>query len=271
MFKQEREKRDVAVPKINAAAVSRVISDHLFNVDDSAPESRALRHKVERALHGTTLTPQTLEWFIDAFRLTEEHSEALISARNTADRQAPESADPKRPYRVRSLQEFHYLGADGLPERHQSTYVIEAIKDGVSCHVCVFDTPELTVTAPYCDIGPIVVSPERPGFWQCDINFRTPLKVGQIKSFTFNIEFSYSEPPPRELRRGASVSSLFALALTVHFHPAKVPSSIALSEWSSYTATKIDKQIPATLDDDYICHHFEQELTNRLVGFTWEW
>lgn len=74
---------------INNAAVARVIAEYLWESglrpDTDTELPRKLRDRVGRALSGTSLSVETLNWFIDAFQLEPALAENLRGALAGAD------------------------------------------------------------------------------------------------------------------------------------------------------------------------------------------
>src|SRR4051794_26482659 len=109
--------------ELSRAAVAGVLAAHLFDTGevDWDHRSRSLENRVGRALNGERLSDRTIELFVAAFEMTDEHADelrALRHGRPTGERLVVSSAlNGERPMprqTVRSLQvaEHHEIGAD---------------------------------------------------------------------------------------------------------------------------------------------------------------
>ena len=93
--------------------------------DDICIEAEHLETLVSTALRGVRLSHETLQIFINAFGIGDEHAKALQRQWEGADLARvvkgnlssldDASAIHPLPYRTISLHEFHYIGAYGQP------------------------------------------------------------------------------------------------------------------------------------------------------------
>lgn len=252
----------------NVDAVSRVIMNHRWAAyDDPAESSRQIKDRARRALAGQVLTFETLRWFTEAFGMSSEHCAALEAELALIEAGAPE---PQSALQVLSLHELHYVGADRLPTHHRTLVTVRALRDQIDRHVLVFDTDEIMVNSPHGAFGPTVPS-RRPGYWQCPLIFKTPLMKGEVKTIELDFIFNYTAPPPPEIRKMASKTSVYSLSLTVHFDAAAPPREVQLCRWDDPDTDFVKSRALARLDGDAVAHHFEPELRDEVVGFVWSW
>ena len=112
--------------EINLAAVARVVAEQLWDTGERSDQDvelpRGLKDRVARALEGTVLTIETLQWFIDAFHIRADHARRLHSTYvgdqmplvvGTLARPRPLVVDQR--HRTVAVFEHHRLGANGLP------------------------------------------------------------------------------------------------------------------------------------------------------------
>lgn len=114
--------------EVNRLAVARVIAQHLWETGDRSDQDRQLpvklRDRVGRALAGEVLTPSTLDWFIDAFRMDDVDAARLWTLRYGEDPPPPDSDDS---WYVRSLHTS--LRLDERPPTAIERRIIVATRD----------------------------------------------------------------------------------------------------------------------------------------------
>jgi hypothetical protein len=259
----ERRARRVRAGKIDSVAVARVLADHSASADP-AGEVRSLlqlRRPVSRAISGQALNPRLLRRVIQAFEIGEDDANRLWLLY---------SQDDERPWRTLALQEYHHLGADGVPVKHQTRHVLVAVRDGLDRYVYRFDTDQLsvgmvrggTVSEPY---------PTGDGLFAVDIVFSPPLKRGEPIGFEYDVTFHYQAPPPTELRRVVR-DWLESLYMSVQFHPARLPRAVWWATWSGYQpGSRIVSRTPVRLDPGYRVFHQVKDIESTVVGYYWEW
>lgn len=270
--------------EINQAAVCSVLSEYLWNSGE-APETdhelaRRLRDKVSRALRGEVLTATTLRWFIDAFDVRPADADrlwGLLSGSNSAILvQSAQNGSPlpfadPRPasHRTLTVHEHHYLGADGLPSRHRTLQVIEALVDGLSRHTYRFDTDALSIEVLQGGQIDEELRSLPGGFFEAAIALADPLPRGQTTTIEYLTRFHYRTPPPPEFRRG-TVRQIENVDLRVQFHPQRPPRQVWWGQWES-TDGPLLHQIAVPLDSSLTAQRFLDSMEGTVVGFHWEW
>lgn len=266
--------RDIA--ELNQSAIAQVLVEHLWDAGDAEnKDRRALRSKVSRALNGTVLTAKVLTLFIDAFHMSEEDAgrlRGLLAGNGTIKLLDRRFAVPVMErylpnHETISLSEFHYLGPDGLPDRHRTVHSIRATQP-MERYPYVFDTNATTIQVTQGGTpGPIYQIGE--GLYAVDITLTEPLTAGETASLEYLATFRYPEPPPREFRRGVRRVA-HNLTLRVQFDPAQLPAHIWLATWPSLnTPAVLGDEV--WLDAEYSSHKFYESVENQLVGFVWDW
>src|SRR6266566_795758 len=248
---------------IDDLAVARVLADHLSTVDGRAKEGLPprLRRAVSKAIAGQVLDPRMLHHFIQAFGVDEEDANRLWQLY---------SRDDERPWRTLALQEYHHVGADGIPVEHQTRHVLVAVRDGVDRYPFRFDTDQLsvsmvrggTVSEPY---------PTGDGLFAVDILFSKPLKQGEPVGFEYDVAFHYRTPPAAEFRRVVR-GWLESLSISVQFHPARLPRSIWWATWSGYQpGSHIVDRTRVQLDSEYSVFNSVKDIEGAIIGYYWDW
>ena len=107
-------------------------------------------------------------------------------------------------HRTVPVHERHFLGADGLPTRHETRQVIEATQDGLDRYPYRFDTDALTVEVGrgYSGlVGPLYHVDA--GVYAVDIALEKPLRQAQTTTLEYTTTFHYRSAPNPEFRRAA--------------------------------------------------------------------
>jgi hypothetical protein len=259
----EQRARRIQPGKIDSGAVARVLAAH------SASENRAgehgsalqLRRAVAKGISGQLLSPRLLRQLTQAFDLSEQDANRLWRLY---------SQDDERPWRTLALQEYHQLGPDGIPVKHQTRHVLVAVRDGVDRYPYRFDTDQLsvsmvrggTVSEPY---------PTGEGLFAVDILFSPPLKRGEPIGFEYDVDFHYRTPPPPEFRRGVR-NRLESLSISVRFHPARLPRAIWWATWSGYQpGSQVVDRSRVQLDEECCAFTQVRDIEAATVGYHWEW
>jgi len=241
----------------------------------------SLKDRVSRALRGEVLSPETLQLFIAAFRMTDEHAATLRQQREgtqqalivIGDLEPPEQISGHQAPRHETLMlhEHHWLGPDGLPARHRTQMNIRAGVDGLSHYQYRFDTPHARVKAVRGgQCGELYQLSD--DVWAVDLSFPRSLARGEMHYMEFWTLLKYDVPPPREMRletHGRTEN----LDLRVQFDPMKLPSAVWWAEWRHYCGpgNKIIDQESYVLDDELSVHRYLEAIERAVVGFCWDW
>jgi hypothetical protein len=268
-------------------AVAHVLAEHLHyhprerHPDDREVEPSQLEPLVSRALNGTRLSRQTLEIFVSAFTMTEQHAEALREEWNghrpaqviIGQLPPPDEMPDYQPPQSDTvlLHEHHRLGPEGLPVRHRTLVTIRSRIDGLASYQYRFDTPHAQVRTLrggrqgdlYHAGGPI---------WAVDLTFPHPLSQGETHFMEFWTLLAYDEPPPCEMRRGTH-ERIENLELRVEFDQRRLPGSVAWAEWGHYTGpgNHVVREEPCSADQERAVHRYVRVVQRAVVGFYWEW
>jgi hypothetical protein len=265
--------------ELSRAAVAAVLAAHLFETGEVGWEhqARSLENRVGRALNGDRLSDRTLELFIAAFEMTDEHAEELRALRRgqpagdqlvvgtALDGERPM---PRRTARTLQVAEHHEIGPDRSPRRHVTRQLLEAV-EVTDRHHYAFDTSHAAVSVRTG--GTPVAAFRVAGTPLCvvEIMLAEPLLPGQTTHLEYETVFAYPEPPAPEFRRGVT-GGVRHLALTVRFDPAAPPREVWRSRWAEVTATEPAEAVPVQLVGGQTS--FEVVPGGECVlGYTWEW
>ncbi len=263
-----------------AAVLARYCRNHPNVPEDRQRGHRAKRDLVGRALSGRRLTGDTLDLFIAAFGINDEHAWRLRS--HLDERRSPSSSIVRgrfglppqtalgKPtqHQTLSLFEFHCLGPDGIPMVHKTVQIIQSEVDDFVTYPFRFDTDQLTVTAHRGGhAGPIHRLPS--GLWAVDITLIEPLQKGQRTDLEYETRLHYDRPPPPEVRR-AVLRRVRNIGMSVQFDPARPPMAVWRAHWDSLSGPTTFKE-PTELDRQHKTFHFWEEVEHAIVGFIWQW
>ena len=275
---RERDVHQLSVAKVLAAELRR----HPRDDDDLDITHEQLINVVSRALKlsGTVLARETLELFIRAFDMTDEHARILwrqwagddlarvVIGQLSPPRDQARSAAPS--YETISLREYHYLGPDGRPLMHRTARDIRSLIDGLSRYRYSFDSNELTVER---------ISGGRPGplqqrqesVWAVNIALPRTLNNGDEHSLEFETRFHYRGPVEPCVRRVAH-ERCEKVVIRVEFHPDRLPRRVYWTEWADYRQPHdlILQDDLVGLDSEHAASHRLDVLHRAVVGFRWE-
>ncbi|MFZ5872172.1 MAG: hypothetical protein ACOYXW_16790 [Actinomycetota bacterium] len=266
---------------LNQAAVAQVLAMHLWETgeaderDDTVP--RRLKDAVSRALAGKHLSARTLAWFIDAFQMTPEDATTLWALRTgslpsatlaVVHGSAGPAVDPGPVrHRTLSLHEVHTLGQDGLPVRHHTTQVVQALEP-LSRYPFRFDTDVAAVHVLRGGRALGLRKDRVPGLYAVDIELTRPLRPGQTTALEYVTSFAYRSPPPPEFRR-AAYRRVDNVEIVVRFHPDRLPRRLEWCEWRRHDEPEAYAAEPVELEPDCTAHRYLARLENAVVGYRW--
>ena len=275
---RERDVHQLSVAKVLAAELRR----HPQRNYDFDVGHEQLAHMVSRALKptGTVLSRDTLQLFIRAFDMSDEHARLLWRQWEGDDLarvvvgQLPQPGRQGCPaassYRTVSLREYHYLGPDGRPVTHRTARDIRSLVDGLSQCRYSFDTADVEVER---------ISGGQPGppyqrrgnVWAVDITLPRTLSTGDEHSLEFETRFRYLGPVETCVRRVAH-ERLENVVIRVEFHPARLPRKVYWAEWLDYREpwAPVVQEQPVSLDREHATDHRLDVVYRAVVGFRWE-
>jgi hypothetical protein len=234
-----------------------------------------------QALEGTSLSPETLDHFVEAFALGPRHAKRLAELMRGSEAVRVISGEVRPPtdlyrtggpprHETLSLHELHILGPDGLPAEHQTIQVIRSTVDGLDSLPYRFDTDELVVEVVRGGRVGDRLYPVSEHLYAVDILLAKPLAKGQTSLLQYRSTFFYKSAPPPEFRRGV-LGSIRDLTMWVTFHRDRLPKRVWLARWDAVDhAHIIDREI-VTLDDELSVHCRFDAVERAVVGFCWEW
>jgi len=276
-----QRRSDRAAPgTIDYAAVARVLAAPDEDGADTVVDSCLVR-TVRGALDGTSLCPQTLDRFVDAFSLRPREAQRLSrllhgsgSVRVLAGG-ATAPLDLRRPGRAPrhetlALHDLHILGPDGWPAEHQTIQVVRSTVDGLESLPYLFDTDELVVEVVRGGSIGQHVYPVRDGVWAVDIVLDEPLARGATALLQYRTTFFYKSEPPPEFRR-AVLGATRDLTMWLTFHRDRLPRRVWQARWDGVEHARIVEREPVDLDEELSVHCRFDTVERAVVGFHWEW
>ena len=273
------------VGQVNQLAVAEVLAHYLWEHPRAQGDvdvlPRQLKDTASRALSGKLLSQATLALFMDAFgfgafererllKLWEGSAQVRVLSGPRAIREDKARALGSPQIKTLSLHDHHYLGPDGLPERHRVIHVIEAVVDGVDRVPYRADTNALTIETGqgFSGLAGQVYQPMAELF-VVDMLLAKPLAAGETATLEYSASFHYPVPPPPEFRR---IVQTFVenLDIRVEFHPAKLPSNVVWAVWDGMDGPIVEREI-VSLDSQFAVHRYLRLAEKTAVGFHWDW
>src|ERR1700745_947769 len=273
------------VGQVNQLAVATVpaqsLGEHPRGQGDVDVLPRQLKDTASRALSGKLLSKATLTLFTDAFgfdafererllKLWEGSAHVLVAPGPRAIREDLASALGPPQVKTLALHDHHYLGPDGLPQRHRVIHVIEAVGDGVARWPSRADTSALTIEVGqgFSGLAGDVYQPTAELF-VVDMLLAKPLAAGETATLEYSPSLHYPSPPPPEFRR---IVQTFVenLDIRVEFHPARLPGSVVWAVWDGMDGPIIERE-SVVLDSQFAVHRYLRLAEQTAVGFHWDW
>ena len=265
--------------ELSRAAVAAVLAAHLFETGQVGwdHQPRSLENRVGRALNGQRMSDRTLELFIAAFGMTDEHADelrTLVREVPTAERLVVAAAlsgerpMPRRTARTLQVAEHHEVGADRSPRRHVTRQLLEAVEETDRYHYA-FDTAHaaISVRTGGVPVGAFRVA-DTPLF-AVEILLAEPLLPGQTTHLEYETTFDYPEPPAPEFRRGVT-ASVRHLALTVRFAEGAHPREVLRARWDEVAATEPAEAEPVQLVGGQTSLEVVPD-GECVIGYAWRW
>lgn len=280
---QRRQRRGLSRDVLSQSAVAQVIAQHLWDSGERSDAEtglpRGLKDRVHRALRGEALSGETLDWFIDAFHMSDQDAHQLratlaagparLGAAIVDTLHSREPLPIPQRHRTISAFERHVIGLDQRAIAHWTTRAIMACEDGVDSYPYRFvpgavDVVVLRgghVTARHEPVGssPIL-----------EITLSTRLRREQIASLDYQVEFRPDADIAREYRRVAHARA-DNLDIVVQFDQQQLPARAWWTIWDDYKDGNILGQEEVSPDSEGCIHRFIPHLENAAAGFRWNW
>lgn len=266
---------------IDYAAVACVLACPEAHPDPDGTGHGQLALTVRGALEGTSLHPETLDRFVDAFALRRREAERLSELLRgspavrviTDDARAPaglpQAIGPPR-HQTLSLHELHVLGPDGWPAEHQTIQVVRATVDGLGSLPYRFDTDELVVEVVRGGRVGERVYQTGDNLYAVDILLDEPLARGGTALIQYRTTFFYKSQPPPEFRR-AILRTTEDLTMWLTFHRERLPRRVWQARWDAVDHGRIIEREAVELDDELSVHCRFDAVQRAIVGYYWEW
>lgn len=271
--------------RLHRTAIATVLAQYLHSHPrEGRPEDRdvlpsQLVPLVSKVINGKSLGTETLRIFIEAFKIRREHEILLwrLHGGTNTVRLLPDAsavpldtviALPHGRHRTRFVLDHHYLGVNGLPQRHETFQVIEATVESLDRYAYAFDTDSLTVEVMTGGtLGQPYTVPN--GVHAVDILFDRPVALGQWHAFQHETTFRYISQPSPEFRRAVTVNVEHA-DIKVTFHSRKLPKRVWEAAWEDVASEPVKGDV-VTLDDYRTACHRLKAAENTVFGLVWDW
>jgi len=280
---QQFQRRGLAGEVLSQSAVAQVIAEHLWNSGERSDAEtglpRGLKDRVHRALRGETLSGETLTWFIDAFRMTDQDArqlrDTLAAGRSASGTpvvdtlRAPQQMPIPQRHRTVAVFERRIVGADRRVCEHLTTRAIMACEDGVDSYPYRFGHGASGVTVLHG--GRVTARHEPAGSSPIlEITLSSPLRRGQITSLEYRVDFRDDADIACEYRRVAHARA-DNVNIVIQFHPQQLPRRLWWSVWDDHRGGNVLARQEVFLDQDGCVHQFVPYLENAAAGFAWKW
>ncbi len=264
--------------ELSRAAVAAVLDAHLVEAGEVGwdHQPRSLENRVGRALNGDRLSDGTLELFIAAFEMTQEHADelrALLQGRPSREELVVADARdeqplPRRTVRTLQVAEHHAIGPNRSPRQHVTRRLLEAVEP-TDRHHYAFDTPHATVAVLTGGTPVRAFRVAGTQLWAVEIALAEPLLPGQTAHLEYRTTFAYPGPPAPEFRRGVT-ARVRHVALTLRFDPACLPREVCCARWARVGDTEPTDATPVRL----VGGQTSQEVVpdgDQVIGWRWRW
>ncbi len=262
---------------VNQSAIARVFDIYMFESgEEDFPSSRVLKDRISRALSGSVLTPQTLNWFIGAFHMTEGDAARL---RETLKGSAPppgisntlrtETKLARRQrHRTISLMERYVFGPAGTLSTRHTRQMIRAVEDGVESYI--FNHEPEVQAIDVLQGGRLGRRFEYgEGLKGVEILLETPLDTSQVAALEYDATFRESPASPTQVRR-AAYARAEQFSLTVQFSESRKPREAWWCVWDDHFAHLPLEERPVSLRENSLVNYLPY-LEQAVVGFRWGW
>lgn len=271
--------------RVSQAAVARVIAEYLRQrngVDTSEViYYRRLKDRVHRALTAYDLSTETLEYFIQAFMMSDDDARQLWAhytggSPSYVDRIVQELGIPptegaafQRPkYETILLRETHILGPDGTPQEHRIRQVVRCVGDGLSRFPVRFDSGAVTVDVSRGNASDIYKC--GPGLHAVDILLPAELKKGESVETEYTFRF-LAAPLGQNFKR-AALRRIENVEIVVAFHRSRLPDDVRWATWADYLGDDPPQTSePVRLDRQGRARKVLLFAERTVVGFAWTW
>lgn len=265
------------------AAVSKVLAYYLWDIgehpDTDTDLPRKLRTKVSRALTGSLITGETLNWFIGAFDMSDGHARQLW-ARFSGDIDvrlegisdtvpSPRPMGKRQWHRTLTLFERYSFASDRSYISRRTLQVVQAIEDGVDSYLFNHE--------PYAEEIEVICGGSLgkhyeygDGLVSDDIDFGRKLSIGQRIALEYETRFDPGKHHPSEVRRAVR-ARVENLDFGVQFAPTQVPNSVWFCAWPDHYRGDPVYQERLELDNEGRIDRFVPYAQQTVLGFKWDW
>jgi len=264
---------------LSQAAVAEVIALDLWErgerADDAVNLARSLKDRISRALAGSAISAETLNWFISAFQM-DESDQALLwgtfglrqpSRAGVSDtlRRRRDMIRPQR-HRTVSLFERYFVGSDHGLKCRRTLHTIRAVEDGVGVYIFSYQIEATEVEVIH---GGRIGRQFNYGDGLVAREFILDQRLTQGE--TTAMEYQTVFPPgvfPVEVRR-AAYGRAENVDLAVEFE-GSAPETVWWCVWDDHLdgSSVSEEEIPTP---NRTAHRYIPYIQETVVGFRWRW
>ncbi|WNF26192.1 hypothetical protein RI138_04835 [Streptomyces sp. C11-1] len=273
---QKRARRKGAY--INQSAVANVLDDYLFESGEgcSGKGTRSLKDRVSRALSGTSLSWETLGWFINAFSMSDIDANRLREAHGGSAhgpsgishtlRGRRELARPQR-HRTMNLIERYEVGPTGTLASRHTSQVIRAAEDGVTAYF--FNHEPEAASIEVLHGGRLGRRYEYGGgLLGVEIMLCDPLDRSDVALLEYRTAFSPTSSRAMEVRRPAFARAE-NVSLSVRFTGERRPRKAWTCVWDDPLGEQPVEEESVGPGGDSL-YRFLPYIEETVVGFRWQ-
>ncbi|MGW3769047.1 hypothetical protein [Actinomadura verrucosospora] len=266
---------------LNQAAVAKVIQEYLWESgirsDTSTKLARQLKDRISRALNGSALSMETLDWFIAAFDMDERDERRLrdvlagrhggmVGISHTLSRRR--EMIRRQCHRTISLVERYYLDGDGSLKLRRTYHTIRALEDDVDIYIFNYEPEASNVEVVHG--GQIGKRYEYGGgLTSIEIMLEKPLMKAESTVLEYCTYFAGGSATLTEVRR-AAFGRCENVDYAVHFDSLRVPRAAWWCAWDDQIGG--DRVVEESIEiEKCVIRRFVPYVEESVVGFRWKW
>lgn len=274
----ERRRSD----RVSQAGVARVIALHLWRSGERSDREttlhRDLKDRVRRALAGENLTPETLNWFIEAFGM-DQRDEYSLWAAYAGDRDLGAGISYtitgnrklalRQRHRTVALFERYTVSAERKLVERRTMHTITALEDGIDVYPFNHEPAIECIDVIYGGaLGQQYVHGD--GLYTDAIVLDQELRKGDTTSLEYWSFYPLHGYDVTEVRRPAHGRS-DNIDIALQFHGSVPPRRISWAVWPDHREGEPLHEEPVSLNAEARVRRFVRFIEETVVGFRWEW
>jgi hypothetical protein len=265
---------------LNQAAIGQVIGNYLWDCGERSDQDtsvpRALKDRVSRALNGSTLSRETLTWFVAAFQMSasdEENLYASLFGYTKNDHGVAHTLRTKRKLALRqkhrtvSLVERYFIDTSGASMRRHTYQTIRAAEDGVDRY---FFNHEAGASAIEVVQGGRLGRRHSygDGLLGVEILLTEPLFKEDTTALEYSAHFPNVSSGPVEVRRPAYARAE-NIDFAVQFLTGSAPRAAWWCAWDDHFGNRVWEESIEVRNGTI--RQYIPYAEETVIGFRWEW